>query len=96
MKKITQLLLLSGIFLVSGNCSKPGTRAIVDRNCSGTYLQMNEYYFQVCNAGWLEGYETGDQVHVTFRETGGCKDTDGPICFIAVEYDASIELLSVH
>ncbi|MDI1356042.1 MAG: hypothetical protein PSX36_14070 [bacterium] len=72
MKKITAflatLLLLSFI-----SCKKECYRsAIVVKDCTGTYLQMDGKDYKICNREKLASYTDGTRITFTYKEVSGC------------------------
>lgn len=94
--KTSVILAFSIINLLLLSCNKRHTLAVLDRNCTGTYLEVDDRSYRVCNVEKLSSYENGDMIDVHFRVTDECDNLDEVICMMAVEYDASVEILSVN
>lgn len=86
---------LSLAFIFSA-CNKRHILGIVQRNCTGTYIEFGERYYKVSNKETLEPFETGETVEVSFRRSHDNFNDDEIICMLAVEYESVIEILSVH
>ena len=79
------------------SCSKETKTATVHKNCTGTYLVVDDKMSRVCNFDLLSDHEEGDEVEVTYKEISSCERYDTLIiCMMAFPYDQDIELLSVE
>ncbi|MNJ92940.1 hypothetical protein D3C87_106150 [compost metagenome] len=93
MKKILILLLVSSVFFVSG-CSKDflSVDAIVEKNCTGTYLKIDTKFSYVCNSDILASYANGQSVSVSYKALEGCSSIGTAVCAAAFNYDGIIEI----
>jgi hypothetical protein len=75
------------IFLMAlmsfGACKKSTNTvdAIVVRDCTGVYLQMNGEDFFVCNYKKLSKYEDGEKVKAAFSTISSCQ-SDQVVCLM--------------
>ena len=86
---------LSLVFIFSA-CNKRHILGIVQRNCTGTYIEFGERYYKVSNKEKLEPFQTGETVEVSFRRSNDSFNDEEIICMLAIEYESVIEILSVH
>lgn len=81
MKIYLKSSLLFLAFLVS-NCEKNNLQeAIIVRDCTGVYLQMNGQDFFVCNREKLDKFEAGDDVKVSVQSLKSC-DNNFAVCLM--------------
>lgn len=75
------------IFLIAlmslSACKKPSDTvdALVMRDCTGVYLQMNGEDFLVCNYKKLNKFEDGDKVKAAFTNISSCQ-SDQIVCMM--------------
>ncbi|RZL20638.1 MAG: hypothetical protein EOO96_24815 [Pedobacter sp.] len=96
MKKILILLLTSSLFLVSA-CSKDflSVDAIVEKNCTGTYLKFDTKFSYVCNSDILASYTNGQSVSVSYKALEGCNSIGSAVCSVAFTYEDVIEIKEI-
>lgn len=79
MKQYLYMLFL--LVPVLGGCNKPQEQDMtVVRDCSGTYLRLNNKDYQVCNTATTNNFAVGTRVKVVFRSAGECKEATGAVC----------------
>lgn len=94
--KIFQFLSAILLVLVVSSCVKRHTLAVIDRNCTGTYLNVHDRVYRVCNEEKLAAFQNSEVVDVHFRITHECDNLDDVICMMAVDFDEVVEILSVN
>jgi len=93
--KTLYLFLLSLTLLVA--CNKVNDQAVVlERNCTGTYLQFNDKNYKVCNTDKTAPYEDGQTLTASFRKISDCPSDSGFICQMAFPYESWIEVKSIR
>ena len=61
--------------------------AKVEKDCTGTYLDVNGTDYQVCNSDKLKDVAEGTQLEVDFNELEECTNPDNEyICYMAREF----------
>lgn len=61
--------------------------AKVEKDCTGTYLDVNGTDYQVCNSDKLKDVAEGTQLEVDFKELEECTNPDNEyICYMAREF----------
>jgi hypothetical protein len=96
MRKLFFLFLtLSFTFFIS--CSKDFVQvdAIVEKNCTGTYLKINNKYFYVCNQSTLSSYPSGQSISVSYELLESCAAMLQPTCDLNFGYESIIEIKEI-
>lgn len=96
MKSIFFFLLTSSLFFLSA-CSKDFLQvdAVVEKNCTGSYLKINDTYHYVCNQEMIASYTNGQAISVTYEVLEGCKSKGTPTCDLAFNYANIIEIKEI-
>lgn len=98
MKNIIKLITVLALLLAAQSCTKQKLKnAIVDKDCTGTYIRINSKAYSVCNKESLDNFNNGDQVNVKFQETQEC-DSVEIFCLLVYPYTvvSTVEILDVH
>ena len=82
MRKLLFFTSLFTLFILLA-CSKEKheTMTIV-RDCTGTYLRLNEKDYQVCNHEKLSSFVDGTKVKAIFKKVKECKNKDVAVCML--------------
>lgn len=97
MKKLFILLFASSLLLIS-SCSKDflQVNAIVEKNCTGSYLKINDKFYYVCNKEKLDSYTQGQSINVQYKVLEGCKSKEETnACTMAFNYEAIVEIKEI-
>lgn len=96
MKKSLILLLTFSFFILS-SCSKDflQVNATVEKNCTGTYLKIDQKFYYVCNKEKIDSYTQGQSISVEYEVLEGCKSMETAVCTMAFNYDAIIEIKKI-
>lgn len=86
------------VVLFTSSCSTvSGIEAVVVRDCTGTYLNVDGKDHLVCNRDKLKGYQAGDTVRVRFKKTVYCPELkDEIVCMMYHEHEGLIKLIKVN
>ncbi|MCG8576632.1 MAG: hypothetical protein MI810_17265 [Flavobacteriales bacterium] len=87
-------ILVGAIFsvLVFTACSKGKEQKII-RNCTGTYLNISEKNYLICNPEAVADYENGDKVELDYEKVGECNPaSDDPICEMYFPFDGNVTI----
>jgi hypothetical protein len=86
------LFALPLLFLLS--CQKEkADNAMVLKNCTGVYLQIDGKNYQVCNDEKLNAYKQGDLIDASFRHIDDCDALAGrTVCAMAFPNEGWIEV----
>lgn len=97
MKKFVILLLITST-LCFYSCSKDFIKvdATVEKNCTGSYLKIDNKFYYVCNADKITSYNTGQAISVTYEVLEGCKaKSEVNACELLFSYEAIIEIKAI-
>lgn len=96
MRKLFILLLSTSLF-VFASCSKDFLQvdAIVEKNCTGSYLKINDNFFYVCNSEKVASYTSGQAISVSYEALEGCKSKGTPTCDLNFNYEGIIEIKEI-
>lgn len=87
MKKVLSILIFA--LLIFTSCEKKHTTTTtVIRDCTGTYLRVDNKDLPVCNSVILSDKENGTNIIATFKKGGDnkCEDRDMPHCTMVHPY----------
>ena len=87
------LIIIALVALIS-SCKKNAEGAEVIRDCTGTYLRIDNEDYKVCNSEILNDYTEGASVSVKYKKVQNCED-EGAVCMLYHSYFASIEISEV-
>jgi len=96
MRKLFFLFLtFSFIFFIS--CSKDFLQvdAVVEKNCTGSYLKIDNKYYYVCNQSMISSYASGQSISVSYEVLEGCAGLSTPACDLKFNYDSIIEIKEI-
>jgi len=92
MKDLNLLFVFTLLFIFS-SCSKlSDNNAIVIKDCTGTYLRIDEDDFLVCNFDELKDIDSGIEINVEFRKKDDC-NFGGPICMLYHPYEGAVKVI---
>lgn len=60
------------LVLFLSSCDKLETQAIVVKDCTGTYLRINQKDYMVCNYEVLQNHSNGAEIRVDFKTAESC------------------------
>lgn len=93
MKTICFLIVCSALLFA---CKKESWKnnATIVRNCTGTYLRIENKDHYVCNYEKLSAYPEGITVSVRYKQIDQC-DKNAYVCTMAYSYEGIIEVKKV-
>lgn len=74
---ITSVLFLALIF---SSCGKVMRNGKINRDCTGTYLELNNRDHLICNPSMTNSIPDGESVKVKFNTKSSCPSSDQNIC----------------
>lgn len=72
MRKTTFVFLIVLSILFAASCKKKNQKATVIKDCSGTYIRLNDVDHMVCNEDRLDSFDPGTEVEVKFVRDDKC------------------------
>lgn len=69
--------------------------ATVVKDCTGSYLRMNNKDYQVCNVDVLSDYESNSKIEVNYKSISTCDWGDQIICEMYHENEGLIEITGI-
>lgn len=69
--QLTAVLLFLLTFSIS-SCSKPFRNGTINRDCTGTYIELNDRDYLICNPLMTDSYQNGKTVKVKFKSKTSC------------------------
>jgi hypothetical protein len=94
MKKLI-LIATTVSFLILFSCKKEINRTVtVVRDCTGTYLRLDEKDYHVCNLEMVSSFADGTTVTATFKKLKECNGSakDQFVCYMLHENEGWIEV----
>lgn len=96
MKKIQLTAVIAFTTLLS--CSKETNKnAIVVRDCTGTYINIEGKDYQVCNLEKVAAFQNGTAVNVSFKKLSECNGSakDAIVCMMLHPSEGWVEVLHI-
>ncbi len=95
MKRLLLLISLPAIAALS--CNKVQERQmIVVRDCTGTYLRLNQKDYQVCNTSATDMFAAGTLVKASFKSIEGCSQAPQFVCELYHPSDGWIKIVHIE
>jgi len=94
---IKQIYLLTvALLLTLVSCNEQSKESMtVIKDCTGTYLRMNETDYFVCNYELLASHTEGEIISVTFKETDCENASEVVTCMMHHPYESKIEIIKI-
>lgn len=93
MKLITLLLIGSLVFI---SCKPKCDRdAQIIRDCTGTYIRVDNKDYKVCNVGIVSGRADNVIIKVKYKRLDSCSKKSEPMCLMAHDNQGWVEILEV-
>lgn len=89
---------LSFIAVISLSCTGPKMQeAAVIKDCTGSYLRINNKDYHVCNIEKLEGLENGVKIKASYRRLEKCTgpEQDAIVCMMYHENEGWIKIKKI-
>ena len=89
---------LIGMFglLILASCAKISRNAKIGRDCTGTYLEINNKDYFVCNSFMLNSYPDGSVISVKYQFISECKsDSNMAICELYHQKFGTVEIVQI-
>jgi hypothetical protein len=94
MKNTIIILVLS--ILVLACTKKSGVEASITRDCTGTYIRIQDKDYLVCNINSVAEYNEGEKVKVSYRMETECPEREGlMVCMMYHENAGMVRVLKV-
>ncbi len=84
-------------FLVLFSCTKEKKdgNATIIRNCTGTYLRIDNNDYLVCNSNKLSAYPDGTTLSVSFKTISNCNNHEF-ICMMHYPFEGTINVTKIN
>lgn len=95
---LKSVLAIAGLALMT-SCSVSNVKstATVIKDCTGTYLRIDNDDYQVCNADILKDHQEGSTVSATYRKVQKCPELNGRmVCAMYHEKAGNIRIQSIN
>ena len=92
------ILVLIIILLGTSSCKKRtrGTMTVI-KDCSGTYLRLNNKDYHVCNTESVDNFSNGTIVNATFEKLKSCPSIENqPTCYINHENEGWVKVKKIE
>lgn len=92
---IKKLMFIALLPLALVSCGKLKQREmLVVRDCTGTYLRLDDRDYKVCNTNATDIFVEGTMVRAAVQTNASCND-DGYYCEMYHQYDSRVRVLSI-
>ncbi len=93
MKNKQYILILFSFFLLISCHKNKGEKVIVEKNCTGQYVQIDDDFYRVCNEELLCDIEDGTEIQVTIQYIDECKSLDDDVvCYMYFKNEGWVEI----
>ena len=94
--KYSIIVLCLGILTLA--CAKKnGVEASITRDCTGTYIRIQDKDYLVCNINSVAEYNEGDKVKVSYKVVTDCPEKEGlMVCMMYHENEGMVRTLKVR
>ncbi len=92
-------LLTTTLILLFTACNKePLQQGILIRDCTGTYLQINNKDYHICNPEKVDGGPSSSPIEASYKKLSVCKGSaaDAITCMMLHPNEGWIEILQVR
>jgi uncharacterized protein YxeA len=97
MKKLLFILLIPVVAVIAAACNKKQVHQMtVVRDCTGTYLRIDQKDYQVCNTDMTTPYASGTRVKAAFKATGGCSEAPQFVCELYHPSEGWIKIVHIE
>ena len=87
-----------GIFslVLLASCGKFSRKATIERDCTGTYIELNDRDYFVCNPAIISSFPDGSSIKVKFDRVNECpSDTNLVLCEMYHKHFENIEITEI-
>ena len=83
--------------LLLASCGKVKRNAEIDRDCTGTYLRLNNRDYMICNPEMVNSYADGSPIKVKYNTISECAPSDPNIivCEMYHKYFGHVEITEI-
>jgi len=75
---------------------KNGVEASITRDCTGTYIRIQDKDYLVCNINAVAEYNEGEKVKVSYKVVTDCPEREGlMVCMMYHENEGMVRILKV-
>ena len=94
------LLLIIAVIICAtlpSSCTKYDRSAVVIKDCTGVYIEVDKKHHKVCNKEILEHVPHSKEISVSYQFVNSCEShSDDAICLMYHEYDERIHITKVN
>ncbi|PHR24414.1 MAG: hypothetical protein COA38_16615 [Fluviicola sp.] len=81
------------ILLTLSSCDKTTQKGKINRDCTGTYLELNDKDYLICNPTMTNSFQDGSSVRVKFKSESSCPSNS--VTFICYLYHKSYGFVEI-
>jgi hypothetical protein len=75
---------------------KSGVEASITRDCTGTYVRIQDKDYLVCNSNSVAEYNEGEKVKVSYKMVTDCPEKEGlMVCMMYHQNEGMVRILKV-
>lgn len=93
------LTFIGSFFLLSNGCDKQDKmrEVVIVKDCTGTYLRINDLDYKVCNLPMTETYSDGDTILAQYELIEECSHENQPemVCMMYHGYESWVTIESI-
>ena len=94
--KIMRTILILGVVVLFASCTKViNQEMMVVKDCTGSYLRLNEKDYHICNIDIVDDIEDGSVVRASFIKIDNCSESDEVICMMYHANEGWIEVTNI-
>ncbi len=95
--KIIRTILILGLIVLFASCNKVINQEMtVIKDCTGSYLRLNEKDYHICNIDIVEDINDGSVVKASFIKIDDCHDSEEIVCEMYHANEGWIEVSDIE
>lgn len=75
---------------------KTKENALVIKDCTGSYLHINDKDYLICNSELVDNIESGTKLSVTYQNTKNCDILSPTLCELYHKNEGTIEITKIN
>jgi len=91
------ILIPTLIFCALVSCQKKTEKnATVIKDCTGSYVHINDKDYLICNTERVENIETGTELSITYQKAENCDVLSPTLCEMYHKHEGTIEIIELN
>lgn len=99
MIQFSKIMILTASIAILSSCTKQHSQNVtVIKDCTGSYLRIDNKDYRVCNLEMVSAFKDGEQISASYQKIKECHGSaiDAIVCMMVHQNEGWIEVLSVE